>query len=88
MLLQIINALTGIQGSSETGNSASARWTGLIIVLASLLVAVGAKNGIALGQEEVVGQLTQVAEALGVIWYAFGALRASFNWAHDKVVTK
>lgn len=82
----LINAVTGIQGSS-TGGSSSMRLEGIIAMLASLVVWIAASRfHVTLAPEEVVGQLTALASAGATVWYACGAIRASLLWFKQALV--
>lgn len=81
--IQVISAVLGTNGST-TGNGMSARMQGIIAIVASYVVFQASRHGVALTTADVVTQLTALSATAGTLWYAFGSLRAVFNWGMDK----
>lgn len=87
IILSIISAVIGLQGSTIDPLKDSARLTGLYIALASGLVA-ATKHFLPtldISQEQAVALVTTIGYVLGACWYAFGAVRAIISPVKDKV---
>ena len=87
IILNIISAVVGLQGSTVDPLKDSARLTGLYIALASGIVALAGRYlpTLVVSQEQAVGLVTAVGYILGALWYAFGAVRAMASPVKEKV---
>jgi uncharacterized membrane protein YedE/YeeE len=81
IILNIISAIIGLQGSTVDPLKDSARLQGLYIALASGIVAIAGKYlpSVVLEQSQAVDIVTALGYVAGAVWYVFGALRATKN---------
>jgi hypothetical protein len=79
IIVAIVNAVVGLQGSSVDPLKDSARLQGLYIALASGLMAVMGHYmpNVVVDQSQALQIVTAMGYIAGGLWYAFGAIRAA-----------